>query len=97
MLGKHYEAKQHLVEQEGIVDLALVAGADRPSRIPGDAYPCGLRECPASTIQPPKFASLVVIGRILMKALVRHPQNHLESFAGICWPFQALLGVFAQR
>ena len=46
LLGKRYGAKQLLIEQEWIADLAFVAGVYRYSRIAGDVYPCGLRAWP---------------------------------------------------
>ena len=48
VLGKRYGAKQLLIEQEWIADLAFLAGVYRYSRIAGDAYPCGLHTWPCT-------------------------------------------------
>ena len=48
LCGKRYSARQLLVEQNWIADLAFTAGVYRYSTLAGNAFPCGLRSWPCT-------------------------------------------------
>ncbi|CAE7227871.1 Stk17b, partial [Symbiodinium sp. CCMP2456] len=73
LLGKRYGARQLLIEQDWVADLAFVSGMYRYSRIAGEAYPCGLREWPCMSSWWTTHGKLEEIGR-----------NHEAAIASSC-------------